>query len=386
MDVGLHTTLLDSNSILDPEVIAITERISPLKAKEFGKVWDLFQTRSKPFETDKYQILNRNYTAPEIVVTASANGADWDTDDDITAMPVTSGGDRIQVGDILLVDSEIVVVKVVNSSTSIDLYERGAGETTAVVHEEAAITVKIIGNCNEEGKVQGRALAEETSQEYNCLQLVEEIVDLSKADTDQARKVGKTEFVLKTEAMERVMHKLARTGIYGTYRLNTADYPGMTRGLLNHMEQLTGAIKTAVSGAFTETSLKNILDDVRNAGGSVNGIVMSVAQKRIFNAFTGADQIQVDRGERVGGHVLDAYIADGFGSIPAIVDIDFPDGYVAVVNTRYMSKGWKVNDQLRYAPETNVNSREKKDTLQGKFGLAMEGVGKTHGLLTGLTV
>ena len=51
-----------------------------------------------------------------------------------------------------------------------------------------------------------------------------------------------------------------------------------------------------------------------------------------------------------------------------------------------MSKGWKVNDQLRYAPETNVNSREKKDTLQGKFGLAMEGVGKTHGLLTSLTV
>ena len=160
----------------------------------------------------------------------------------------------------------------------------------------------------------------------------------------------------------------------------------MTRGLLNHMEQLTGAIKTAVTGAFTETSLKNILDDVREAGGTVNGIVMSVAQKRIFNAFTGADQIQVDRGERVGGHVLDAYIADGFGSIPAIVDIDFPDSKVAVVNTRFMSKGWKVNDQLRYAPEKNVNSREKKETLQGKFGLAMEGVGKTHGLLTGLTV
>lgn len=385
MEVGLHTTLLDANSILDPEVVAITERINPLMAKEFGKVWDLFQTRAKPFETDKYQILNRDYTAPEIVVTASADATDWDTDDDITALPVTSGGDRIQVGDVLLVDSEIVVVKVVNSSTSIDLYERGAGESTAAVHGEAAITVKIIGNCNEEGKVQGRALAEDTSQEYNCLQLVEEIVDLSKADTDQARKTGRTEDTLKAEAMERVMRKLARTAIYGTYRLNTASYPGMTRGMINHMEQLTGAIKTAVSGAFTETSLKNIIDDVRAAGGSVNGIVMSVAKKRLFNAFTGADQIQVDRSEKTGGHVLDGYIADGFGVIPAIVDIDFPDDFVAVINTRYMSKGWKVNDQLRYAPETNVNSREKKDTLQGKFGLAMEGVGKTHGLLTDLT-
>ncbi|MDF1498527.1 MAG: DUF5309 family protein [Patescibacteria group bacterium] len=385
MDVGLHTTLLDSNSILDPEVVAITERINPLMAKEFGKVWDLFTTRSKPFETDKFEVLNRNYTAPEIVITASGVGADWDTDSDITALPVTTGGDRIQVGDILLVESEIVVVKIVNSSTSIDLFERGAGESTAAAHGTGAITAKIIGNCNQEGTVNGRALAESTTQVYNCLQIIEEVIDLSKADTDQARKTGRTEDVLKSEAMERVMRKLARTSIFGTYRLNTADYAGMTRGMLNHMEQLSGAIKTAVSGAYTETALKNILDDVRAAGGTVNAIVMSVTNKRIFNSFTGADQIQVDRGERTGGHVLDGYIADGFGVIPAIVDIDFPNTYVAVVNTRYMSKGWKVNDQLKFVPETNVNSRERKETLQGKFGLVMEGVGKTHGLLTAIS-
>ena len=117
---------------------------------------------------------------------------------------------------------------------------------------------------------------------------------------------------------------------------------------------MSGGIKTAVSGAFTETTLKNILDDVREVGGTVNAIVLSVANKRIANGFTGADVINTSRENNVGGQVLDGYLADGFGVIPFVVDIDMPNDVVAVVNTRYFEKGWKVNDQLRFVPETNV--------------------------------
>lgn len=386
MDLGLHTHLDDANSKLDPEVLAIAQRITPTQAKEFGRVWDLFTPKSSPFLTEEFEVLVRNYTAPEVVVTATGGGADWDTNSDTTALPVSSATiDRLTIGDVLLVNSEVVVVKAVDrTGNTIDVYERGAGESSAAAHGVSAVTAKIIGNAHEEGKVQGEAMAEGTTKFTNYLQLIEEIVDLSKTDSDQARKTGRTEDALKAEAMERVMRDMARSSIYGVSRAPASGQPSMTRGLLQWL-QLSGGISTAVGGAFTEASLRDILNDVRTAGGTVNAIVMSVANKVVFNDFTSADQVRQDVNDKSVGRVIESYLADGFGSIPVIVDLDFPSDVVAVVDSRKMTKGWKTDDTLKFVPETNTNSREKKETLQGKFGLAVENVGQSHGVLTGLT-
>ena len=381
----MHTTLTDDNSRLDPVVVALADRITPLRAAEFGKVWDLFTMRDNPFETDEYLILTRNYTAPTVTLGTIGSGTDWNSTSDTTALPITSGTiSRITVGDVLLVESEIVVVKSVDrSGNTIDVYERGAGETSGAAHT-GTLTAKIVGNAHEEGKVDVEAMAEQTAKLTNYTQIVLESIDLSNSDSDQARKTGRTADALRQEAMERVMRDLARTAIYGVSRAPAAGFPSMTRGLLEHLKLATD-LKTAVSGAFTETVLQNALDDIREKGGTVNAIVMSIAKKRIFNSFTGADQIQVDRSDRTGGHVLDGYIADGFGTIPAVVDVDFPDDMVAIVNTRLLQKGWKQNDALRFVPETNKSSREVVETLQGKCGLAVEGVDLTHALLTSLS-
>lgn len=387
MDLGLHTTQDDSNAILDPEVVALAERITPLQAAEFGKVWDLFATREQPFLTEEFEVLTRDYTAPQVILGTVGGGAtDWNSASDTTALPITSGTiDRITIGDILLVDDEIVVVSAVDrSGNTIDVYERGAGDTSGATHLTSAVA-KIIGNTHVEGTANAEAMAESTGKVTNYCQLVEETIDLSKADSDQARKTGRTEPVLKQEAVERIMRDLARASIYGTARAATATIPAMTRGLLSHLNDISGGIKTSVGGAFTETVLKNILDDVRAQGGSVNAIVLSIANKRIANGFTGADAIQTQRADREGGQVLDAYIADGHGRIPFVVDIDMPDDKVAIVNSRFMEKGWKTNDMLAFTPFTNVNPRERKDLLAGKFGLVMQGIGRTHGLLTAIS-
>lgn len=386
MDLGLHTTLTDSNSILDPEVIAIADRITPVQAPEFGRVWDLFTTRETPFETEIYDVLTRNYTAPQVTLGTVGSGTDWNSTSDTTALPITSGTiDRITVGDILLVDSEIVVVSAVDrSGNTIDVYERGAGDTSGATHTTSTVA-KIIGSSHVEGTANAEAMAETTGKVTNYCQLVEETIDLSKADSDQARKTGRTEIALKSEALERVMQDLARSAIYGTARAATSTIPAMTRGMLSYLSDISGALTTSVGGAFTETVLKNELDTIRAAGGTVNAIVLSIANKRIANSFTGADAIQTTRNDREGGQVLDAYIADGHGRIPFVVDIDMPDSKVALVNTRFMEKGWKINDQLSFVPFTNVNPRERKDLLAGKFGLSMSGIGRTHSLLTNIS-
>lgn len=58
MDIGLHYTLDDTNSILDPEILAIAKRVTPQDANEFGRVWELFGTRNAPIQTDEFEILS----------------------------------------------------------------------------------------------------------------------------------------------------------------------------------------------------------------------------------------------------------------------------------------------------------------------------------------
>ena len=391
LDLGLHTTLDDTVSKLDPEIIAISERITPLLSSEKGKVWELFKTRAKPFETDEYEVYVRNYTAPTVVDGTSGAGLLWDSASATADLPVSSATiDRITIGDVLLFDDEIVVVSAIDrGANTVDVYERGAGETSGAQHYSGSggsgSTIKVIGNAHREGRVDGEAMAEQTSKVTNYTQLVEEIVDLSHADTDQARKVGRTEPILKAEAMHRVVEDLYLSSIFGTARAPTASIPQMTRGLLGYMRDVSGASKTTVSGSFTETVLRNGLDAVRTAGGTVNAIILSITNKRIANGFTGADQITIDKFATQGGHRLDSYYAEGFGIIPFVVDLDMPNDEVALVNSNFMEKGWKVNDQLRFVKETNTNSRENKETLQGKFGLSVEQIGKSHHLLTAIS-
>lgn len=385
MDLGLHKTHDDSTSKLDPEVLSIAKRITRTQSPEFGRVWDLFQAKDAPFQTDEFEIYVRNYTQPNIEVTASAGSADWDTDSATTDLPVGSDYvNRITIGDVIKVEDEIVVVKAVDrSANTIDVYERGAGESTAAAHGTDAITADVIGNAHEEGKVEAESMAEDTSLFTNYLQLVEEKVDLSKADSDQARKTGRTEDTLKTEAMERVFQDLARTAIHGVSREPSDTMPGMTRGLEQWL-QLSGGLTTNIGGAFTKNALDGAIKNIRAKGGAPTGIVMSVNNKYEFNSFTSADQVNQDVNERTAGRIIERYLADGVGSLPVIVDIDMPDDKVAIVDSRKMKKGWKVNDELKFVEEPS-NSRQKLQTLQGKFGLAVENVGQSHALLTGLT-
>lgn len=388
MNIGLHYTLDDANSIMDPEILAIEKRTTPLDAPEFGKVWELFGQRSRPITTDEFEILKRQYTKPEFTVTRGGGGTDWDTNSDTTALPVgASDLLKITIGDVLLIvpTGEIVVVKAVDrSGNTIDVFERGAGESAATAIGASAVAVQVVGNANIEGTVNVEALNEETSIYTNYCQLIEEKIDLTKEDFDQMRKTGKTADDLRTEAMRRVKQKLARTAIQGVARVATKTIPGMTRGLLTWLN-LTDGLKVNVSGAFTQTVLDTALDAVRAEGGSPNAIVMNVANKRIFNGFSSADSIVQDVSEKSTGRVVDIYLADGLGSIPVIVDIDMPSDKIAIVDTRQLTKGWKVADELRLVEEPPVNSRQMAETIQGKFGLAVEGLGQSHYLIAGLT-
>ena len=386
MELGLHYTLDDANSKADPEILAISKRITPHDSNDFGRVWELFGARAAAITTDEFEILKRQYTKPNISVTASGAAADWDNAATVLALPVTAADAAIITkGDVLLVEDEIVVIKDVDRTlNTIDVFERGAGETTAAAHGVGAIDVLIISNANIEGTVDVEAMVEETDVYTNYCQLIQEKIDLTKADSDQARKTNQTVETYENEAMLRVKRKLARSSIHGTARVGTKTIAAMTRGLLGWLN-LADGLKTAVGGAFTQLALDNQLNVIRLEGGTPNAIVMSVANKRVFNAFTSADSVNQDVKDRTTGRIVETYIADGLGDLPVVVDLDMPNDVIAIVDTNKLTKGWKVADELRMVDEPAVNSRQTAKTIQGKFGLAVENVGQSHALLTGLT-
>lgn len=184
--------------------------------------------------------------------------------------------------------------------------------------------------------------------------------------------------------MVRVKQDLARTAIYGVARQNTKTIPGMTRGLISWLN-LTDGLKVNVAGAFTLTVLNTAIDAIRMEGGKPSAIIMNVANKRVFNGLTAADNLTQQVTDTSTGRVIDTYIADGVGAIPVIVDIDMPNDKVLVVDSRKMSKGWKVEDELRLVDEPPTNSRQISKTIQGKIGLAVEGIGQSHYSINGLT-
>ena len=81
---------------------------------------------------------------------------------------------------------------------------------------------------------------------------------------------------------------------------------------------------------------------------------------------------------------MDGYLADGFGIIPVVVDLDMPNDQVAVGDSRKIGQRME-SKRTPSLLRKQTPARENKETLQGKFGLAVENVGQSHGLLTGLT-
>ena len=62
MDLGLIYSTDDPNSVADPEVIAVSQRITPNQAPSMGSVYELFGERREPITTHRFDVLNRAYT------------------------------------------------------------------------------------------------------------------------------------------------------------------------------------------------------------------------------------------------------------------------------------------------------------------------------------
>lgn len=115
---------------------------------------------------------------------ASGGGADWDTVNDITDLPVvTAQITKLRVGDVLLLPTagdEVVVVSAIDvAGQTIDLYSRGWGSTAGTAQGAGALTIKIIGNAQKEDSDPIGADFTPQTANYNYTQIFESVAAIT---------------------------------------------------------------------------------------------------------------------------------------------------------------------------------------------------------------
>lgn len=115
---------------------------------------------------------------------ASGAGADWDTVNDITGLPVvTAQITKLKVGDVLELPAtnfEHVIVSAIDvTAQTIDLQKRGWGGTTATAQGVGSLTIKIIGNAQVDGSDPIEATYYAPTERYNYVQGFEDTLAVS---------------------------------------------------------------------------------------------------------------------------------------------------------------------------------------------------------------
>lgn len=361
---GKYTTY--DSPFLDELVKGIAVMIDPKLTTSL----DLFP-EFEPINTTKIKW----YDAKTYALEGEVGVGDWD-DTDTTGLPVSAEfAQLVNVGDVLRVENEFVVVKAVDrTGNTVDVYGRGHGGTTAAAHD-AADAIFILGNANVEGTVNGDSLLEDSIEQVNFTQIVEEPIEITL--TAQKQKYLDVTDKLndeRTKAMTRALKKLNQAVLFGKPSAGSKTTPRSFGGLKHFIENTSDAFNYNVAGAFTETHLKNVLLEMARRGGSPDTILCSPDIKSVINGFN-ASNTRYSREERMAGVLVDQYEGEGVGVLKIVADpfLRHSFGEMYVVNTRKLGKTWFVDDKLRFEPEP-ANSRTLKETLQGQLTVKVKDV------------
>jgi len=388
-NIGTFTMFDDTNSVMDPVVTVLAKAIN-LGANK-GAFFNALGAPPVAISQERFEVYSRSKTTRAGVV-GNGSGTGWGASA-TTSLPVPAASLKgLTTGVVMKVESEITIVKSVNrSANTIDVFGRGLGGTTAATHADTKAFV-VIGFAAKPTDLKNvESLSENTIEYTNYVQTVYETIDYTQRAKDLARKGvpnGQIIALLQTEAMMRVADNLSVMAILGQKQLGTTGaIPYMTAGLLDQLADTVSSARpilsyNAGSTALTETILRGCLQEVFN-NGSPDTIWCSAANKEKINGFASSSLMTIGT-TGTAGIAVDSYNYEGV-LLNVKVDTDMPIDKVAIVNQGKCYKGWLIDEGLRIVEEPAVSSEEKRESVKGAVGIAIEDVGYEHSFIYGLT-
>ena len=380
-EIGLITEYDDPISVQDP-IVAANAKAIDLPAN-VGRVWEAMKAPTFGITGKTFQIYGRSKTDRSGAVGSTAWGASATTGLTVSA----ALANVITVGNVLKIGSEVVVVKSVDrSANTISVFSRGAGGTTAATHAIAA-AVDVVSHAGNDTDLKNvESFSEATLKYTNYGQLIMETVDTAQTEALIGRKGLAQSYVelRRKEAQLRVSRMLAKTAVIGVKQAGVdAGVPYLTAGLFTQLADSaceSSAIRAlnrynAASAALTETIMKAALKQAFSVG-NPDTLIVNPTHKAIINEF-GASIRQTGRDDKGAGWYVNQYDYEG-KALNIIVDADVPSDRLAVVTLGSLQKGWLEGDMLTFKEEPAKSSREQRESLQGTFGIIVDGVGYDH--------
>lgn len=312
--------------------------------------------------------------------TAVATQGEFSGTGAVTTTTVTAGqGAFLRAGDVILVDSELMLINAVTTDTlAILAGGRGYGGSTAASHASLA-AIKIVGNVNLQDAPQGGSRSTTKTGLFNYTQIYEDTIVVT--STAQAIK----KWVEQNEMSAQLMRALKVAWINWERALLFGRKVAPSAGVASAMDGILVRIATNVyakAGALlTEGFILQALNDSWAAGGNIDTIVVNSFQKRQLNTFLDSQRMTT-RTDRVAGVLVDSYTSD-FGNADIVLDRNLPADTVLLLDKSRVGFGPLTDHALSAAPVET--STRLKDAMQiiGQYTSELRNEA-AHAKITGL--
>jgi hypothetical protein len=389
-EVGLITIWDDAVAVHQPDILVKAKAVE--LAKNQGVFWNALRSPSVAIIQKSFQIYGRSLTTLNATIGTGA-GVGW-VDGAATAdLPMNAAAvNKLTVGCVILVESEVVIIKAVNvSAATIDVWSRGAGGTAGAAHVDTTAYAVIQYAAHDTDLKNVTSRAEITNKYLNYVNMVFETIDHTVSQELLGREgigTGKQNVsILKQEAMNRIASILSISCLRGVKQAGAkATDPYASAGLYSQLEDTAGGTRpilryNASAAVFSEAIFRAALREAFKKG-NPDTAWMSPGYKDIANTFK-QSYITSDAKDTKAGYSVSSYEYEG-KTIDIKVDQDCQDTKLAIVTQSKCQKGWQKGELLRFVEEPAASSREKRDSLQGSVGIIIEGVGYDHIEIYGL--
>lgn len=302
-------------------------------------------------------------------------------DNSTTTMTVTNGA-YFRQGDVILVESEKMLVTAVSGN---DLtVVRSWGDPAAASHADA-LTITILTRAMPEGATYTTGHSTTTTQPYNYTQIVSQAASVSKTELAMTR-YG-VEDSLDYEVAKlfadggragKLAQMLQRTFYYGerVQRTSSANQYGTMGGIGTFV---TTNVTALASAALQRSDIHTKIRAIRDAGGACDTIITgSWGVEKVTAMYDG--YITMDQSAERGGSKI-TRVTTPHGEVELVYDWMCPAGYMYFVDTAKI--GW-----LPMRPFATTKIAEQGDfyvtDVVGEYTLVVAN-DKSHGIISGFS-
>jgi hypothetical protein len=305
------------------------------------------------------------------------DGAGWN-DTDTTALDVDDAS-KFQDGHIILVESEKMVVKDVDTtSTTIVVYARGFGDTTAAAHADDTV-IYIVGMARLEGDDADYSGLTDISAPYNYTSIFQKAVKVTGTMQAISQFGIEDEFMYQAnKAVPHLLRLVERMAFYGERVEGSASAPRSSGNLGIFITDNT----VAAGGAIAKSHIDSLMEEIIMDGGYPDLLVMN---PRVANDLRGlldsSSFVRVSQDENKLG--LDAIerVMTQYGELELVMDRWCP------TSTAYVLQSDKLGFYTLRPFETYELARSGdsiKGEVVGEVSLLVAN-DKAHGKITGIT-